>query len=102
MKVAWVEPDWRAPGGVRALSTLRSGGVSLAPYASLNLGDHVGDDLPSAVAENRWRLVVVAGLCRPLSRVWLAQVHGIRVADLDTSGGTGVGVRTRRRQRTRH
>src|SRR5207245_380475 len=31
---------------------LRNGGVSLPPYASLNLGDQVGDD-PHAVRENR-------------------------------------------------
>ena len=86
MSVAWVEPDWRAPGGVRALSTLRSGGVSLAPYASLNLGGHVGD-LPEAVAENRRRLVVEAEL--PSEPVWLAQVHGITVADLDATLGAG-------------
>lgn len=86
MKVQWVEPDWPAPGRVRALSTLRSGGVSLAPYASLNLGDHVGD-MPGAVAENRRRLVVEAGL--PAEPVWLAQVHGIRVADLDAGASVG-------------
>jgi polyphenol oxidase len=80
VRVDWVEPDWPAPGGVRALSTVRSGGVSLVPYASLNLGDHVGD-MPTAVAENRRRLVVEAGL--PAEPVWLAQVHGITVADLD-------------------
>ena len=80
MTVDWVEPEWPAPGGVRALSTLRSGGVSLAPYASLNLGDHVGD-LPGAVAENRRRLAAAAGL--PSEPVWLTQVHGTAVADLD-------------------
>jgi polyphenol oxidase len=80
VSVAWVEPDWPAPSGVRALSTVRSGGVSLAPYSSLNLGGHVGD-LPEAVAENRRRLVVEAGL--PAEPLWLAQVHGIAVADLD-------------------
>lgn len=80
MRVDWVEPDWPARGGVRALSTLRTGGVSLPPYASLNLGAHVGD-IPSAVAENRRRLAAEAGL--PAEPVWLAQVHGITVADLD-------------------
>ena len=43
---------WPAPARVRTLVTTRDGGVSLAPYASLNLGQHVGDD-PAAVAENR-------------------------------------------------
>jgi YfiH family protein len=65
---------------VRALSTFRTGGASGAPYASLNLGDHVGD-VPATVAENRRRLRVGAGL--PAEPVWLSQVHGINVADLD-------------------
>jgi YfiH family protein len=86
VRVDWVEPDWPAPSGVRALSTVRSGGVSLAPYASLNLGDHVGDE-PPAVTENRRRLVVEAGL--PAEPVWLAQVHGVTVADLDAQGSLG-------------
>ena len=37
---------------VRRIVTSRSGGVSTGPYASFNLGDHVGDD-PAAVAANR-------------------------------------------------
>lgn len=80
MSVSWAEPEWPAPAGVRALSTFRSGGVSAAPYASLNLGDHVGD-LVAAVAENRRRLRAAAGL--PAEPAWLTQVHGTTVADLD-------------------
>jgi YfiH family protein len=78
--VSWLEPEWPAPPGVRALSTFRSGGVSTARYASLNLGDHVGDSL-QAVVENRRRLKAAAGL--PTEPAWLAQVHGTSVADLD-------------------
>jgi len=76
----WLTPNWPAPAGVRALSTWRTGGVSEGPYASLNLGDHVGD-APQAVAENRRRLRFAAGL--PAEPIWLRQVHGIGVADLD-------------------
>ena len=85
MSALWFEADWPAPAGVRALSTFRGGaqGVSKAPYAGFNLGDHVGDD-PAAVAENRRRLKVGAAL--PASPSWLTQVHGIRVADLDQLG----------------
>ena len=43
MPVEWLTPDWPAPAAVRALSTLRGGGVSTGRYASLNLGDHVRD-----------------------------------------------------------
>jgi len=60
--------------------------VSVAPYASLNLGGHVGD-LPEAVAENRRRLAVAVGL--PAEPVWLAQVHGTEVADLDAERPLG-------------
>jgi polyphenol oxidase len=91
MSVNWIEPAWPAPTGVRALSTWRSGGVSAAPYASLNLGGHVGD-VPEAVAENRQRLQAAAGL--PAEPVWLSQVHGTNVIDLgaavDRDGRAGV------------
>jgi polyphenol oxidase len=89
MTLPWFEADWPAPHGVRALSTLRGdaqSGASEAPYGGFNLGDHVGDD-PAAVAENRRRLKVDAGL--PGEPYWLSQVHGIRVADLDSSGAPG-------------
>lgn len=82
MSVSLVEPEWPAPAGVWALSSCRSGGASTAPYASLNLGDHVGD-LPAAVAENRRRLKAAAGL--PAEPAWLTQVHGTTVVDLDAA-----------------
>ncbi len=95
MNVQWLTPQWPAPPAVCALSTQRGGGVSAAPYATLNLGDHVGD-LPAAVAENRRRLRIAADL--PAEPRWLAQVHGIRVADLDVGGSTASadGAHTRR------
>lgn len=86
MKPAWIEPDWPIPAEVRALSSFRGGGASSVPYASLNLGGHVGD-AAAAVAENRRRLVIEAGL--PSEPVWLAQVHGVNVADLDALGPMG-------------
>jgi purine-nucleoside/S-methyl-5'-thioadenosine phosphorylase / adenosine deaminase len=82
MSVRWLEADWPAPPGIRTLSTYRAGGVSGGNYASLNLGDHVGDD-PESVAENRARLRRAANL--PAEPLWLAQVHGVQVADLDAS-----------------
>jgi polyphenol oxidase len=79
---------------VRALSTYRSGGVSAPPYASLNLGSHVGDS-PAAVAENRRRLAAAAEL--PAEPVWLSQVHGVGVADLDAAAvGSADAAFTRR------
>ncbi|ALP52859.1 laccase [Candidatus Tenderia electrophaga] len=82
--VGWIVPDWPAPARVRAGSTTRLGGVSVAPYDSLNLGDHVGD-VPDAVAENRRRLRQQHQL--PADPVWLKQVHGVVVVDAATVHG---------------
>lgn len=71
-----IVPDWPLPAGVRSLVTTRNGGVSRIPFASLNLGGHVGDD-PDAVAVNRERVGALIG-GNPL---WLNQVHGVRVVD---------------------
>lgn len=71
-----IRPDWPAPPRVRALVTTRRGGVSLAPWDSFNLGDHVGDDV-EAVEENRRRLRREL----PAEPVWLHQVHGTRCVD---------------------
>jgi YfiH family protein len=73
-------PQWQAPPKVRALFSKRGGGVSAAPYDSLNLGVHVGD-AAAAVAENRRLLRAAANL--PGEPRWLRQVHGTKVADLD-------------------
>lgn len=74
----WLIPDWPAPVRVKACVTTRGGGVSLAPFDSLNLGDHVGDD-PTAVAENRRRLTDQFAI----TPAWLQQVHGIAVVEAD-------------------
>lgn len=66
-----ITPDWPAPPNVKALQTTRKGGVSTSAYASLNLGDHVGD-APLAVARNRSLLSPLL----PSDPVWLKQVHG--------------------------
>ena len=76
-----IAPDWPAPRNVRALQTTRAGGVSSAPYASLNLGSHVGD-VPLAVARNR---MLLNGLL-PSEPVWMEQVHGKVVANADAAG----------------
>ena len=73
----WIPADWPAPDGVVAGCSTRRCGVSEGRYASLNLGDHVGDD-PAAVTGNRERLVAVCGL--PQEPAWLRQIHGSRVA----------------------
>ena len=45
MHETWIRPDWPAPACVHAVTTTRAGGLSRGGYASLNLADHVGDDL---------------------------------------------------------
>lgn len=72
----FIEPDWPAPSRVLALSSTRKGGASKAPWASLNLGHHVGDD-PAAVAANRDQLL--QQLPAGAAVRWLQQVHGTEV-----------------------
>lgn len=78
----WITPDWPAPPHVKAVATLRTGGVSEGPFASLNLGSHVGDE-PAAVLENR--RLLGAALALPAEPTWLNQVHGINVVDAATA-----------------
>jgi len=66
---------------IRRVVTTRHGGVSVPPYASFNVGQHVGDR-PEAVADNRERLAAGVGL--PVHRlVWMEQVHGRTVTVVD-------------------
>lgn len=71
-------PDWPAPARVKAIQTTRQGGVSAAPYDSLNLGEHVGDN-PLAVERNR----ILLNKLLPTEPVWLEQIHGTLVANAD-------------------
>ena len=81
---AWIEADWPAPPGVRALTTLRHGlGLSAAPFDSLNLGIRNDDDA-EAVAANRAALGHALRLPSPPR--WLRQVHGTAVARFDAVG----------------
>lgn len=73
-----IEADWPAPPNVRAVATTRAGGVSVGPYASLNLGAHVGD-YARAVSENRLRVQTALALSR--EPLWLNQVHGTAVVE---------------------
>ena len=76
-------PDWPAPAGVRAAVTVRTGGVSIAPYDTLNRGTAMGGS-PGAVVENRRR--VRDALRLPAEPVWLEQVHGAQVVALGAIG----------------
>lgn len=78
----WLAPVWSGEHGVRALMTTRHGGVSVGPYASLNLrlgpAPNSPGDAPEAVNENRRRLARALS-ARP---VYLDQVHGADVVRL--------------------
>ncbi|MGP6172810.1 peptidoglycan editing factor PgeF [Corynebacterium sp. A21] len=67
---------------VRKVFTTRAGGVSVSPYGSFNLGDHVGDD-PAAVAANRTRLADSIGLPER-NLVWMEQLHSNTVSVVET------------------
>lgn len=71
--------------GVTLAFTERTGGVSGAPYASLNLGARCGDD-PARVAENRRRALAALGAEDLLDRLVVPhQVHGDHVAIVRSS-----------------
>lgn len=81
-------PDWPdAPARIGAVSTMRTGGFSQAPYGDgkggggLNLGLHVGDDAPTVQA-NRALLQSLL----PAAPAWLEQVHGNVVVDASDAG----------------
>lgn len=76
----YLYPDWPAPKNVHAVSTTRQGGVSHAPFDSMNLGTHVEDDLKN-VQKNR--KILSKALNLEASPFWLNQIHSNVVANLD-------------------
>lgn len=81
---ALLKPVWPAPAHVKAVFTTRAGGVSVAPFDTLNLGDHVHDE-SAHVARNR-ALLAQHIQARP---VFLQQVHGTDVALIDVQSPDG-------------
>lgn len=71
-----VGPEHALPCGLNVCTTSRVGGISKTPYASFNLGLHVGDD-PSAVQHNR--NVLRKALSLPGDPLWLRQTHSTAV-----------------------
>jgi YfiH family protein len=76
-----MQVDWAAPAHVGACMSTRNGGVSAAPWASLNLGTSVGDE-PTHVAANRARFAAGLDGARP---VFLRQVHGRHLVRVDAA-----------------
>ena len=93
--------------GARVLFTTRRGGVSAAPYDTLNLGVLTDDDR-AAVDANRERLAAAIGIARERTLQGL-QVHGTVVrrarelpaagAELERADGQATALRGRRRGR---
>ena len=79
----FIAADWPAPAQVHAGVSTRNGGSSAAPWDSLNLAQHVGDDA-AAVARNR--RILAAALDLPAEPTWLEQVHGCTVVEARRDG----------------
>ncbi len=77
--MSFVNPQWPAPSSIHSLISTRSGGVSKRPYDSLNLGDHVGDQIEAVLAN---RAIFAKGL--PGKPLWLKQTHSTAVSTPQT------------------
>lgn len=82
------DPAARANGLLVAF-TDRDGGISSAPYDSLNLAARVGDD-PAAVSQNRAIVAAAAGFDGANLRL-ARQVHGADVREVGRTDATVVG-----------
>ena len=84
----WLVPDWQVPADVGALMTTRQGGVSAAPFDSMNIRPGLGDDA-SAVQRNQDRLARSIAA----TPVYLNQVHGshvVRLTHADAAAGAAM------------
>lgn len=74
---------------VIAAESTRHGGVSRAPYHSLNLGKSTDDD-PSAIEENRRRFFAAFGAV-PNQLAFAGQIHGAEIWQAEATGFAGIG-----------
>ena len=82
LPATWLAPRWPVTDAVRGFVTTRVGGVSAAPFDTLNLGIGAPDgprDDPASVGTNR----DIVGASLPGPPAWLSQVHGADVVDID-------------------
>ena len=78
MKFYYPIPELEVTGIVTTGVSMRWGGVSRGPYASLNLAEHVGDD-PNIVAANRAILFEQTGFA---DLYYCRQIHSTEVIDV--------------------
>lgn len=71
--ICWLEFDLLTDRPeIKHATFLRHGGFSAGPYASLNMGDRIGDD-PTVVENNRKIALDILGVSKV---AWLCQCHG--------------------------
>lgn len=70
--ITFIQPNWRVPAGVKALTTSRLSGNSQTPFDHFNVADHVGDYLEQ-VEMNRQQLK--NALAFQKDPFWLQQQH---------------------------
>lgn len=68
----FIRPQWPAPKNISAFSTLRQGGISPAPYDSLNLGINTYDSAENTQENHR---ILQKHLALPSEPIWLKQTH---------------------------
>jgi polyphenol oxidase len=76
-EIRYFQFDFLGPGLMHAVYT-RQGGVSPQPWASLNMGSTVGDDLGRVLENRRLALTALGRVPTSVYDVW--QVHGVEVA----------------------
>lgn len=82
MTLEFITPNWSAPTNIKCVTTTRKGGFSINEYRSLNLGGHVKDSIDLV---NQNRQLLQQQLQLPREPVWLNQVHGAKVLELNNS-----------------
>lgn len=75
-----IRPEWNVPDNIKSLQTSRLGGCSNVPFNSLNLAEHVDDNLHD-VKLNRKKLAELL----PSEPVWLDQIHSNTIVEADPS-----------------
>lgn len=76
MELKYHKPHWQVPSHVGSIVTTRKGGFSEPPYASFNLGTHVGDEI-DRVVKNRQQLLQDLKLQKGI--LFLNQIHSTKV-----------------------
>ncbi|MCU7959009.1 MAG: peptidoglycan editing factor PgeF [gamma proteobacterium symbiont of Bathyaustriella thionipta] len=80
----WLTPDWPAAPHVKAFSSTRTGGVSAAPWDSLNLATHVNDNFQHVIHN---RKLLKQNLRLPAEPCWLQQTHSKLVVEAHSAAG---------------